>query len=210
MSNQLYHSVNIMDTDTLTDKQLADAEKAAVILTVEHYSWDAVGSSLDRGAVCIAGIIGAEMLRRPRDNTGHITIRRALGGRLITGLAVTDNQDHLVFDTDAGQVIFHAGSDCCSESWFADITGVDALIGGVVSEVEEIALTSYNVEDGRGRQESDQAYGYKILTDKGRAEIVFRNSSNGYYGGSLEFVRVIEPRDGADRPLKAITDDWKA
>lgn len=68
-------------------------------------------------------------------------------------------------------------------------------------------MDGYNVDDGRTRQKYDEAYGYKIFTDKGQADIIFRNSSNGYYGGSLDDV-VID----VDIPVmaKEITTDWSA
>ena len=52
----------------------------------------------------------------------------------------------------------------------------------------------------------DSFYGVKIVTDKGRAEIVYRNSSNGYYGGAADYV------DNFTRPidLTEITEDWQA
>lgn len=74
-------------------------------------------------------------------------------------------------------------------------------------KVEEVDMDGYNVDDGRTRQECDEAYGYKIFTDKGQADIIFRNSSNGYYGGSLNGVEI-----DIDIPAtaKEITGDWSA
>ena len=54
-------------------------------------------------------------------------------------------------------------------------------------------------------QECDEAYGYKLTTDKGYADIVFRNSSNGNYGGSIELLKRELPEG-----MIAITDDWQA
>lgn len=50
--------------------------------------------------------------------------------------------------------------------------------------------------DGRGRQESETVYGFKLTFNdlawkyKGTDSmtIIFRNSSNGFYGGSVELV----------------------
>ena len=126
-------------------------------------------------------------------------------GTKINGISVNDDQSILSFDTDQGEVTYQAWGDCCSESWFADITGVSALLGATVAGVEEVSLDGYNVNDGRCRQEEDSAYGYKITTDKGYADIVFRNSSNGYYGGDIGLIDN-RPQNG----MKAITDDWHA
>lgn len=129
----------------------------------------------------------------------------ALTGKNIIGLSVSDDQHYLSFQTNAGPITFIVEGDCCSESWFADITGVNALIGGTVNGVEIVSMEGYNVDDGRGRQEEDAVYGYKILTDKGYADIVFRNSSNGYYGGWLE-----EFSGDAPANMMPITADWSA
>jgi len=126
-------------------------------------------------------------------------------GKKINGISINDDQSILSFDTDRGQVNYVADGDCCSESWFADITGVSALIGGTVATVEEVSMDGYNVEDGRGRQNKDEAYGYKLITDKGYADIVFRNSSNGYYGGNLKYYKKALPAG-----MTAIEDDWHA
>lgn len=130
---------------------------------------------------------------------------KELIGKKIQAMAVNETQSILSFETDKGLVNFEVYGDCCSESWFADITGVAALLGGTVANVEEVSMDGYNVEDGRTRQEYDSAYGYKIRTDKGDADVVFRNSSNGYYGGKL----VAGPAE-APNGMTGITDDWRA
>jgi hypothetical protein len=130
---------------------------------------------------------------------------KKLIGKKINSISINDDQSILSFDTGQGQVNYIARGDCCSESWFADITGVSALIGGTIAAVESVSMGDYNVRDGRGRQDIDVAYGYKLTTDKGRADIVFRNSSNGYYGGELDDYGNALP-DG----MTAIEDDWHA
>lgn len=130
---------------------------------------------------------------------------KELIGKKITGLRINEDQSVLVFDTDQGAVGYVTYGDCCSETWFADITGVSALLGGTVQTADEIGMEGYSVDDGRTRQEYDEAYGYKLTTDKGYADIVFRNSSNGYYGGSIDPLRG-EPPEG----MTAIEDDWHA
>jgi hypothetical protein len=130
---------------------------------------------------------------------------KTLLGKTITTVSVNDDQSILVFGTNDGPVAFYAEGDCCSESWFADITGFDALLGGTVAEIEEVSMEGYNVEDGRSRQDCDEVYGYKIKTDKGHSTIAFRNSSNGCYGGWLGDHTGPLPEN-----LTSITDDWSA
>lgn len=103
--------------------------------------------------------------------------------------------------------VYRAEGDCCSESWVADILGVEALRGGTVASVEDSPLEEdYDLEDGRCRRECDKVYGYRLVTDKGRADIIFRNSSNGYYGG---WLNSIDYRP-AGHDLFEIVDDWSS
>lgn len=138
---------------------------------------------------------------------------KELVGKTITALYL-DNQlsdDRLIFETDQGQLVWDTYSDCCSETWFADIVGVFALIGGTVTEVSEVSLevlTPHQLDESRTRQDYDSIYGYKLKTDKGYADIIFRNSSNGYYGGSC-FINTNAPHVDTST-LKQITDDWSA
>ena len=130
---------------------------------------------------------------------------KELIGKKITGLRINEDQSVLAFDTDQGVIAYDALGDCCSETWFADITGVSALLGGTVQTAVEVSMDGYNVEDGRTRQEWDEAYGVKLTTEKGYADFVFRNSSNGYYGGSIELLKRELPEI-----MTAIEDDWHA
>jgi hypothetical protein len=124
--------------------------------------------------------------------------------KTVKRILVNDDQGQLAFDTDAGMIVYTAYGDCCSETWFADITGIDALLNATVTGVEEINMES--IDDGRTRQEHDEFYGLKIITTKGRADIVYRNSSNGYYGG--EILLKDEPTDITG--WSEIKDDWQA
>lgn len=128
-----------------------------------------------------------------------------LVGRTINGISVSEGEALMVFDTNLGPVAYLTEGDCCSSTWFADVLGVQALLGGTVAKAEAVAMPTPEVSDGRERDESDQYYGVRITTDKGRADIVYRNSSNGYYGGSIDFVT--EWRSEAMTP---ITADWSA
>lgn len=130
---------------------------------------------------------------------------KELIGKTITGMRVNDDQSVLAFDIGQGTVAYLAKGECCSETWFADITGVNALIGGTVQAADYVNMKGYNVDDNRTRQLYDEAYGVKITTNKGYADIVFRNSSNGYYGGSIHLMQGKLPKGMMD-----ITDDWSA
>ena len=132
---------------------------------------------------------------------------KELEGKIIKQIFIDkDEQHYILFKTDAGNIVYHADADCCSESWFYHILGFDNLINHKVVSVEEID-TGDAPEDGRCRQEYDDLYCIKIKTEKGHADIEFRNSSNGYYGGWLE----LHSTDGKlpeGVKFKKITDDY--
>lgn len=121
------------------------------------------------------------------------------------------NESHLKFETDQGNVLFEVEGDCCSHSYFFDFYGVKKLLeNGPITDFKEVELKEgdFNYFNGEKDGDSIQCYGYAITTENkelGEQTSVFsfRNSSNGYYGGSLEW------RDGgADLEVSPeITDD---
>lgn len=124
-----------------------------------------------------------------------------------------DADTELYFVTDGGVLAFVAEGDCCSESWFADIVGVKALLGHVVQAADETWLPAdYNVDDGRGRQEEDELYGFRLTTDAGYVDFVYRNSSNGFYGGWLDTLGPrLTPDELAQKPQHCrILEDYAA
>lgn len=131
---------------------------------------------------------------------------KELLGKTITGLRVRDGEDILVFDhPDGTWTAYATHGDCCSETWFADIVGVNALINATVLEVQDVELE--DDADERTRQEYDRFYGVKLKTDRGYVDIVYRNSSNGYYGGDISLYRSDSLPVGN---FTTIADDWSA
>lgn len=108
-------------------------------------------------------------------------------GNTVMGVEVDGEEQHYLRITlDDGTVLnYGTFADCCSETWFADILGVDALLGNEVLDVEEREIESTDYMSPRTRQEYDVIYGYKITTEAGVTDLIFRNSSNGYYGGEM-------------------------
>lgn len=130
-----------------------------------------------------------------------------LVGASVTGLWVDPGEEHLRIVLADGRVLVgETDGDCCSETWWADATGVKQLIGGIVSAAKEIPMDDYDVNDGRGRQSDDEAYGVRITTNLGVCDLVFRNSSNGYYGGSVIWYWA----DDVPSTYRSIDEDWRA
>jgi len=130
-----------------------------------------------------------------------------LVGKTVKALYVSDDQSRLVVSHNEGHASYYCFGDCCSETWIADIVGVSSLLGHTVLKAEDIDLPQPDVDDGRSRQEYDSFYGIKLLTSGGYVDIVYRNSSNGYYGGNLE--RDNDPVTNLAEMIE-ITEDYSA
>lgn len=101
-----------------------------------------------------------------------------LVNKTVRELFIGPKEEDLIFKCDDIILSYSVDGDCCSESWFADITGLDALFGHKITKIEEVKMPEA-IPDGRTRQEYDALYCIKISTDGGMVDIIFRNSSNG-------------------------------
>lgn len=152
---------------------------------------------------------------------------KELVGKTIKELYVSEDQSLLKFVTDKGDMIYETDADCCSETWFADIIFNWQFFKGPITEVTELEvpewLTRLVNKDGRSRQEYDEVYGYNLkqastngpyYSSNGTScDIIFRNSSNGYYGGGCGLMD--QSRDWSKKKLEEtewtqITEDWQA
>ena len=100
-----------------------------------------------------------------------------LVGKTIKRMWVAKDGSHLEIATDLAVWAYDAEGDCCSHSWIQDIFGASDIYGGKVLEVKDI-----NMAIGT---DQEQYYSKQIETSQGVCEIIYRNSSNGYYGGCL-------------------------
>lgn len=152
---------------------------------------------------------------------------KELVGKVVKEMYVNEDQSLLKFVTDSGEVVYITEADCCSETWFADIIFGHTFFGKVVSEVTELEVPDWVsvllTKDGRTRQEYDQVYGYQIVcantsdyrfgSNSSNCDIIFRNSSNGYYGGSCELVdetSTYQKKHIQESVWTQITEDWQA
>lgn len=129
---------------------------------------------------------------------------------------VSDSQEHIVFVHHVGPppkvTAYETEADCCSETWFADIIGLHNLLGQTVIGVRVLEV-EIPEGDTRTRQEYDEAYGYRLTTAKGDCDFIFRNSSNGCYGGSLILVkeeRLPGVMDGQREFAQLTENEWQA
>lgn len=107
------------------------------------------------------------------------------------------NQEYLKFETDEGDFTYRVDGECCSSSYFYDFYGVKNLLeNGKITEIKEVDIhqTSSFAEERYG--DVIEIYGYQLTTEGDWGEVTsafsFRNSSNGYYGGSIDKVDNID------------------
>jgi hypothetical protein len=133
-----------------------------------------------------------------------------LEGNVINSIWVSEDEHDLILSLENGRsFIASTEGDCCSESWWADIVGVNQIIGSKVIEAGTMPLPEdYNLEDGRTRDSYDEAYGFKITTERGQCDLIFRNSSNGYYGGWANCKW--EDNPNLDRFRQIVENNWSA
>ena len=130
---------------------------------------------------------------------------KELIGKTVTQVLATADKDGWRFVTDQGNVDYICYGDCCSESWVNHIADLNMLVGQKVVDVEEIDMFGLlGAEPTPTKQEIDEVLFHRITTSKGVCVIEFRNSSNGYYGGSFEE----EPIDEEQNPLSPVTEDF--
>lgn len=139
------------------------------------------------------------------NQTNNNCVMRDLVGKTVTGLSLSFGESLLVVTHNEGSSVYETWGDCCSETWIADIVGVSNLIGQKVLKAEDVDMP--DVEDGRSRQEYDLFFGIKLTTTRGYVDIVYRNSSNGYYGGGLSKG---DHQSVDEAELRAITEDFSA
>lgn len=127
--------------------------------------------------------------------------------KTITEVFIDKNlQAYLLVKTTEGDFLYEAVGDCCSKSYFAEILGVGNVLNEKVVEVEDIELGVGDPKDG---EDHVQVYGIKLKTqNNGSMLVIFRNDSNGYYGGSLERILKIKGDDIVK--MDKILQDYRA
>ena len=123
-------------------------------------------------------------------NNQHVLV-----GKVLTSIKISENKHYLMFVTNEQNVLAYCEADCCSHTWVENIS-LPAM--GFPATV--ISVTDMDMPDSAKWDDSEylQFYGCKISTDKGDIFIDYRNSSNGYYGGSLAWPEETEWKPSAD------------
>jgi hypothetical protein len=106
-------------------------------------------------------------------------------GKTILKIEISDDKETITFFCEDAYVVGECYADCCSSTWIENVEYPALGYPAKVLNVEDLGLT--RAEEEHPEHDYLQVYGYKISTDKGDLVIDFRNSSNGYYGGSLDW-----------------------
>lgn len=107
---------------------------------------------------------------------------RSFIGNKVTKIYMNSGQDIITFVLDNGNTYsMYTYGDCCSSSYIDSINGIDYLLNNTILSIKEITL-DYTIDS----PEFTQFYSVQIKTERGLFEFIFRNESNGYYGGYLE------------------------
>ena len=133
---------------------------------------------------------------------GDGPLHDSLVGKQVTGIRMDEQRLSLRFNDGTSQS-FEVDGDCCSRSYFYDITGAEKLRrnGPIVSARFIPDLPQPDAEPRY--QEVVKAYGVEIVTDhelfgEQTTVISFRNDSNGYYGGMMYLSSAPYPDDLPD------------
>jgi len=117
-----------------------------------------------------------------------------LVGKVITEIRINKSRTVLTFLTNENHIIqYHAEGDCCSKSWIEHVEGVQDFIGKEIESFEEVTAC-HKIEGmltSRGKGEMVDVYFYRLKVKGGWNPVLtidLRNDSNGYYGGTLEYV----------------------
>jgi hypothetical protein len=116
-----------------------------------------------------------------------------MSGRVIDNVELSDDQSRITITfADGTRAVGSTNADCCSETWVEALTVPPDIKGATVTgyswseDVPQDTPTTNAPADTFLDQ--IEVYGEAIATDRGEIIIEYRNSSNGYYGGSLDWT----------------------
>lgn len=133
--------------------------------------------------------------------------KHCLIGKVVTAVHLADDNMAIKFDVADGEpIIARTDGDCCSHTWIENVENVEALIGAAVLSVRNIDMPEAPPRDND--YDVIAYYGCGIATAKGECILDYRNSSNGYYGGSLSWPDDSYYYGGVHGQNKS-TETWK-
>lgn len=128
--------------------------------------------------------------------------RKSIVGVTVTSFTLDDDREGATLEgiRDGQSVKFRlvVDADCCSNTWIESVIEESALVGHTITDIEDLELPDDSPVNGDRHTalgedfyEDEMAfYGLAITTERGKCVIDYRNSSNGYYGGSMMLSEV--------------------
>ncbi len=114
-------------------------------------------------------------------------------GSKVTGISVLKDYEVSLLLDGGWQARLWLDADCCSNSFFTDMTQFDELVGATIVEFEERhGKSREDLKEDNLRDECPSWHFLVIKTDKGHVTIDWRNDSNGYYDGILN-LNLLKP-----------------
>lgn len=118
-------------------------------------------------------------------------------GKTIKDIWIDSEGEYIVFEGDRPYFFFVEGG-CCSSTWIHEINGRDALHEAEINNVEVKGIDLPGDIYDRDECEVLESYCLTLITKKGHCDIIYRNESNGYYGGYLTYLDFGSGRYGLD------------
>lgn len=113
-----------------------------------------------------------------------MSAKKLIGKRLI-GVDLADDKKAIRFHVEgSAPVVAWCDAECCSETWIESVEMPALGLPATVTAVGDLDMPDLGDLPGR---DCMAYYGFKISTDRGEIVIDYRNESNGYYGGTLEW-----------------------
>ena len=111
---------------------------------------------------------------------------RGMKNKIVKDVLISKDKTLIVFVCTTGNYAFQTEGDCCSHSWIEHLSGIRTLKSKKpIERVTDIAMPP---AESCNDYDVIKTYGVQFdIAGKGHFTIEYRNSSNGYYGGSIEF-----------------------
>lgn len=111
---------------------------------------------------------------------------QSLVGKTISKIYVSEDKDYIAFESkESGELhCFVTQGECCSDSWISDVFSDKGAFPMKVLSVREHVYKEEKDEDDEGLIKT---YMIDLVGEDGeKITVFFKNSSNGYYGGTIE------------------------
>jgi hypothetical protein len=114
--------------------------------------------------------------------------KHVLEDKVITGISLAPDRESIRFDMEDGFIVAYVRADCCSYTWIEHVELPALGFPAQVISVKDLDMPDVG-DNSEFYKDPDVLafYGLQIHTSRGEIVIDYRNDSNGYYGGSLEF-----------------------